>query len=111
MILKSFGKPDNTSDAMYQIGINALSVADDYIEGKIMNSEARLRLQEFYEQAKKQYDLECEQIKSITLINTKYENDSMIESAISSLYFSVSNAAPMSEITQNRNMLAARIGK
>ena len=111
MILKSFGKPDNTSDAMYQIGINALSVADDYIEGKIMNSEARLRLQELYEQAKKQYDLECEQIKSITLINTKYENDSMIESAISSLYFSVSNAAPMSEITQNRNMLAARIGK
>ena len=113
--LCSCGKPEETSDAMYQIGINALSVADDYIGGKIMNDETKERLHEFMEQADKQYEAECKEVGSDTLIGTEYSNDAIIQLSISSLYFSVSSAGygstPMSEIIDRRDSLAKYLGE
>lgn len=109
------GKPRKTSDAMYQIGANALTTADDYIEGKITGDEATNHLREYMQQADTQYKKECEDLGQKTLVNTEYSNDFAINHAVSMLYFSVSSSArsgsAMSEIKEKRDSLAASIGK
>ncbi len=65
------GKPQNTSDAMYQIGLNALAAADKYIAGEITGEEADELLDEYCVQASAQYDSELEEIGSDTLIGSE----------------------------------------
>ena len=109
------GKPGKTSDAMYQIGTNALTIADEYIGGKITGEEATARLHEYMEQADTQYKKECEDFGQSTLVGTEYSNDGLIEHNVSMLYFSVSSTtlsgSAMSEVKEKRDTLAASIGK
>ena len=109
------GKPGKTSDAMYQIGTNALTTADEYIGGKITGDEAADRLHEYMEQADTQYKKECEDLGQSTLVDTEYSNDYAINHAVSMLYFSVSSStrsgAAMSEVQEKRDRLAAALGK
>lgn len=110
------GKPDKTSDTMYQIGMNALTTADEYIGGKITGEEAADRLHEYMEQADKQYKKECEDLGQSTLVGTEYSNDGLIEHNVSMLYFSVSSStmsvgAAMSEVQEKRDSLSNSIGK
>lgn len=109
------GKPKNVSDAMYQIGENALSVADDYINGSITGENVAERMHEFMKQADAQYKKECKDFGQDTLVGTEYSNDYFINSSISILYFKVSNAksgnAVMSDVKEARNSLAKHIGK
>lgn len=109
------GKPEKTSDAMYQIGTNALATADEYIGGKITGDEAADRLHEYMEQADTQYKKECEDLRQSTLVDTEYSNDGLIEHNVSMLYFSVSSStrsgAAISEVQEKRDSLADSIGK
>lgn len=108
-------KPEDTSDAMYQIGINALRAADDYIAGNLTGEEAYEKIDEYYEQAKAQEEKDLEELKTDTLFDTIYENDSHISIYISFLSYRVMNAmygsGAMSEVSEARNNLADQLGK
>ncbi|MBQ8331156.1 MAG: hypothetical protein IJX94_01485 [Clostridia bacterium] len=111
------GKPENTSDAMYQIGLNALSVADEYINGKITADEAHSRLKDIEELADAQYERWCEEFGTETLVGTKYENDSGIYFEIAILELKIMGAkhsfdtTPLSEIIEARDDLEEQLGK
>lgn len=106
--LCSCGKPSSTSDSMYQIGLNALSAADDYIAGKISGEEAESRLGEYNRQAKAQYELSKTE---------GFENDTKISFAIFMLNNAVFNTnrivntGTMSEVREKRDALAKELGK
>lgn len=108
-------KPGKTSDAMYQIGLNALQTADDYIEGKIAGDEAAERLHEYSEQANTQYKKDCEDAGKDTLAGTEFSNDYSINHSISMLQFSISSSsmggAAMSEVREKCDGLAECLGK
>ena len=100
------GKPENTSDAMYQIGINALGLADKYINGEITADEAYERIEEFNKQA----DTQAEKNNL-----EEYKNDESISHRISMLsseiLFSKSGTAAMSDVMEERDKLAETLGK
>ena len=110
-------KPENTSDAMYQIGLNALAVADEYIDGKITADEALSRLEEIDELADAQYERWCEDFGTETLAGTKYANDFGISFDISRLKLKFSNigsfynATALSDIVEVRDELAETLGE
>lgn len=99
------GKPEKTSDAMYQIGLNALSTADDYIAGTITGEEAKEQIEEFSSQADTQY----------TKSKSDYENDWPIMFEISMLSYKILDISrgtgSMSEVTEARDSLAKMLGK
>jgi len=109
------GKPAKTGDAMYQIGKNALSVADEYISADITGSEAEERLKEFSTQADAQYDLEIKETGSDSLVGTDLSNDYFIKSAVYWLYSavdgSISGLKAMSEVQEERDDLADALGE
>lgn len=100
------GKPEKTSDAMYQIGINALTLTDRYINGEITADKAYERIQEFREQADAQYE------KNKT---EEYKNDYNISFRISMLsseiLFSKSGTHAISDVMEARDKLAGTLGK
>lgn len=108
-------KPGKTSDAMYQIGLNALSVVDDYIGGKITGKEADGRIDEFYDQAKAQYEKDLKYVGEDSLIGTDYYNDSRIEHEICMLSLEVGSASrgssAMSDVMEHRDSLAETLGE
>lgn len=108
-------KPANTSDAMYQIGLNALKTADDYMAGKLSGEEAYIKIQEYVAQANAQYDRELSDTKGKTLINTEYSNDPAILFDIVSLSHYIMSAkhgsGTMSDVRKGREELAASLGK
>ena len=99
------GKPEKTSDAMYQIGLNALSTADDYIAGTITGEEAKEQIEELSSQADAQY----------TKSRSDYENDWPIMFEISILSYEILDVSretnSMSEVTEARDSLAKTLGK
>lgn len=113
----SGGKPDETSDAMYQIGLNALQTADDYIGGKITGDEASEKLDEYKKQAEAQVEEDCKKLGVDSLIGTDSElsNDDFISMDIFNLsYYVFSSArgtAAMSEVQEKRDNLAKNLGK
>lgn len=111
-------KPDNTSDAMYQIGLNALDLSDQYIAGKITGAEAYARIEEFSKQAEAQKDYDRELLglgEEDGLATTEYSNDSSISFKISMLSFDIMQAhhgsGSMSEVKERRDELAEQLGK
>ena len=108
-------KPKNTSDAMYQIGLNALQAADDYIAGKITGDEAYSKIEEYETQANAQYNKEIADAKSETLVSTEFSNDSYIMFDITSLSYRIMSAkhgtGAMSEVKEKREALAKDIGR
>lgn len=108
-------KPGKTSDAMYQIGLNALQTADDYIEGKITGDEAADKLKEYKNQAASQKEKDCEKLGVDSLIGTEFSNNALIESDIYSLYRNVDNIkndiTAMSDVREARDDLAEQLGK
>ena len=115
LTLCSCGKPEKTSDAMYQIGLNALTMTDEYIEGKITGTEAKERIDEFYSQSKALIEQERKDAGSDYLFGTDYSNDESIESQLSLLSLAISGAndgiRTMSDIRKYRDALAEDIGK
>lgn len=109
------GKPEDMSDAMYQIGLNALAVADQYIAGEITGDSAADRLDEFYEQATAQIEHDEEIVGSDVLVGTEYWRDSLVSSDIMILGYRVSNArygsGSMSEVQEARDSLAETLGE
>ena len=106
--LCSCGKPNSTSDSMYQIGLNALSAADDYIAGKISGEEANNKLKEYNRQATAQYEISKAE---------EFDKDFNISFAISMLSYAVFDSTriittgPMSEVKEKRDDLAKALGK
>ena len=109
------GKPDDMSDAMYQIGKNALGVADQYIAGEITGDDAYDRLEEFYEQAEAQTKKEKEDLGVESLYGTEYEADYFVETDILLLLHDVGFAkygsGPMSDVKESRDDLAEDLGE
>lgn len=109
------GKPDDMSDAMYQIGINALGVADQYIAGEITGDDAYDRLEEFYEQAEAQEEYDKEITNSDVLAGTDYWRDSLVSTEILTLQMVIGRAkygdGAMSEVKESRDSLADTLGK
>lgn len=109
------GKPEKTTDAMYQIGLNALSTADDYIEGKMSGSDAEQRIDEFYTQAKAQLEQDKKDAGKETLTGTEYFNDWMIECDVFNLWYWIGSASrgtsAMSDVRKYRDSLAKTLGK
>lgn len=104
------GKPEDMSDAMYQIGLNAIATADQYIAGEITGDTAYDKLDEYYEQAKAQEQSEMEELGVSTLFNTKYDADSRVSHYILILQCDVGDAkfgsGPMSDVKESRDNLA-----
>lgn len=109
------GKPENMSDAMYQIGLNALAVADQYIAGEITGDDAYDRLEEYYTQAQAQEKHAKELTNSDTLVGTDLFGDALVPSDILFLLHDVGRAkygsGAMSEVKESRDGLAETLGK
>lgn len=109
------GKPRNMSDAMYQIGLNALSVADQYIAGEITGDEAYSRLEEYNTQATAQTNQEERDLGVPSLYRSKYEGDAFVNTDILSLYAAVGyvkrGIGTMSEVKELRDDLAKALGE
>lgn len=115
ILLCSCGKPQKTSDTMYQIGINALQTADDYIAGKLTGEKAAKELKEYKNQAETQEEKDCEELGTDTLIGTNLSNNSSIALDIYFLYNEVdgvqNGTSAMSEVREKRDDLAEQLGK
>lgn len=109
------GKPDDMSDAMYQIGKNALAVADQYIAGEITGDTAYDRLDEYYTQAEAQVDYDKEITNSDVLAGTEYWRDSLVSTNILTLQMVIGRAkygsGAMSEVKESRDSLAEDLGE
>ena len=114
-VLCSCGKPQYMSDAMYQIGLNALSLTDDYIAGKITGTEAQQRIDEYYAQAEAQYDRECRDRGTENLVGSDIWKDSSIQHDLFMLHLNIGSASKgygaMSDVTSSRDSLAEDLGK
>lgn len=117
----SGGKPEKTSDAMYQIGLNALQTADDYINGKITGDEAEEIIKNYSAQADAEYEKECKDHDEQSLVGTDASNDTSIMFAISTLSNNIFNAnckfkteigsVTMSDVRKAKEKLAKTLGK
>lgn len=109
------GKPEDMSDAMYQIGLNALATADQYIAGEITGDTAYDRLEEFHKQAEAQVEYDKEITGSETLAGTEYWRDWLVSTDIMSVMHDVGFAKygskAMSEVQESRDSLAETLGK
>lgn len=109
------GKPEDMSDAMYQIGLNALATADQYIAGEITGDTAYDRLEEYYTQAEAQEKRAKEITNSDTLVGTDLWRDSLVPSDILFLIHDVGRAkygsGAMSEVKEARDNLADSLNK
>lgn len=98
-------KPDNVSQQMYEYGMEALNVADDYLNGEITISAAESELNTIKEQSSaisKDIDYNS---------NYKYKKDVLVNSSINSLYFEISTGSFLDnvsneEIQEKRDSLA-----
>lgn len=109
------GKPEDMSDAMYQIGLNALATADQYIAGEITGDDAYDRLEEYYTQAEAQVNYDKEITNSDVLARTEYWRDSLVSTNILTLQMVIGRAkygdGAMSEVKESRDSLAETLGK
>lgn len=109
------GKPEDMSDAMYQIGLNALATADQYIAGEIAGDDAYDRLEEYYTQAEAQVDYDKEITNSDVLAGTEYWRDTLISTDILTLQMAIGRAkygsGAMSEVKEARDSLAEDLGE
>lgn len=100
---------------MYQIGINALQAADDYIAGRLTGEEAYIKVKEYNKQADAQKDKDCANLGVKSLFNTELHNDSAIATDISFLYHEIDNVkngnSAMSDVRERRDNLAEQLGK
>lgn len=86
-------KPDDISQEMYEYGIEALNVADDYLNGEITISAAESELNTIKEKSSaisKDIDYSS---------NYKYKNDVLVNSSINSLYFEISTGSFLDNIS------------
>lgn len=109
------GTPKNMSSAMYQIGLNALELTDNYIEGKITGEEAQERINEFYSQAESEYDRECRDRDVENLVGSDVWKDSSITHDLFMLHLNIGSTSKgygaMSDVRKSRDNLAEDLGK
>lgn len=99
------GKPNDVSQEMYDVGIAALQVADDYMAYKISGEEAKSKIEAISDDADTIYDRNKE---------TKYETDYVLAASINALSAAISlanwNGVP-SDVKEQRDRVAKYLGK
>ena len=109
------GKPEDMSDAMYQIGLNALTAADQYIAGEITGDAAYDKLEEYYKQAEAQIEYDKELTSSDVLAGTEYWRDSLVSTSILTMQLVIGRVkygdGAMSEVQESRDSLAETLGE
>ena len=109
------GKPTKMSEGMYQIGLNALDVADQYINGKLTGNRAYDRLEDLYEQAKEEEKYNREKLGVATLVGTEYAHDTFVTSDILILQLVIGRvdygSATLSDVIEARDELADTLGQ
>ena len=115
LALVSCGKPSDMSDAMYQIGLNALSVTDEYISGEITGDDAYTRIEKFYTQAIAQNEKTKNDLGKSSLVGTEYSYDSFVETDIYLIKLKLKDVDrgydALSKLIEYRDNLAATLGK
>ena len=116
----SDNKPRNTSDRMYGLGLAAIDIVDDFLNGKTNITITRERFSEKLSEIEEQYVNSQKETDSETLASTKYSNDALIKFSAGMLDLSLSyrlqNTVSESKlgtdsgITERRNDLAKRLG-
>lgn len=78
---KSSGKPENTSDGMYEIGLSALETTNDYLENTIDLDSAKNLMDASLRASEAQIKSDEDEVGD-TLYGTEYSNDSFISNKI-----------------------------
>jgi len=114
-------KPRNTSDRMYGLGITALEIIDDFLDGNADISTTLVLYRYKYQEIDEQAENGRKETGSETLVGTEYSNDGLIRSWAAVLEYSLSERSKNlfgpnsktgtdSELTELRNKLAIRLG-
>lgn len=72
---------DNLSDRMYEYGVAAYEIIDDYFSGKLSSTEATDKLQYNYSLQEMHYDSELREYNKDSLVGTPAARDSLVTSA------------------------------
>ena len=111
----SRSKPDNTSDRMYGLGLTALEIIDEYLDGKISLENAMDRFSVTSDDIDDQYDNSLREAGVEVLVGTDYANDSFINHYAGMLDYSLMKRSQGngtdSEILEFRNSLAEKLNK
>lgn len=112
------GPPEDVSEQMYELGVAAMEICDDFLDGNIDEAEAKEKIQEYLDDAERYNNNKLAElgVSSYYGINYQYYKDSLVQGRISSLYhdFSLREIAgtPTKErITEDRNELAQDLNK
>lgn len=102
-------KPDNVSQQMYDYGIEALNIADEYLSGDITISTAESELSVIKEKSSVVSN-------DATRVGTDKSKDYLVNSAINSLYFEIStgnllNDVSKEDVQEKRDSLAESLNK
>lgn len=102
-------KPDNVSQQMYDYGIEALNVVDEYLNGDMTISTAESELSVIKEKASIVSN-------DATRVGTDKNKDILVGSAINSLYFEIStgnllNDVSKEDVQEKRDSLAEYLNK
>ena len=110
----SGGIPDNMSEKMYEIGLAALEIADEYFDGGIDLETARKRIDASFTSADSQYKKDQEEVGD-SLIGTKYSNDYFIHHELTMLSYELlaksHGTGTNKDITSARNDLAKHLNE
>lgn len=109
------GGTDNLSEEMKEMGIAAVEITDDYLDGSITGNEAVEKLDNNYSSASQHYEKELEEAGSDTLVETDYWRDSTVPTYILSLKMSVGKSnkgtGTKEDVIEDRNKLAEIVGE
>lgn len=102
------------SEEMKELGIAAVEIADNFLDGKITGEEAVEKLEKNSFMADLQYDMEKKEAEKDTEARTDYKNGSLVTSSILLLKISICDkndgTGTEKDIIENRNNLAEIVG-
>lgn len=106
---------DNLSEEMKELGIAAVEITDDFLDGSITGDDALEKLDNNYSSANQCYEKELEAAGSDTLVGTDYWRDSTVPTYIMSLEMSVRKSnkgnGTKEDVIEDRNKLAEIVGE
>jgi hypothetical protein len=107
-------KPEKTSDRVYGIGLRALEVADNFLDGKIDAKEAESSVLNARNEADKEVEQEKKALGVDNLTQTDVWRDYYIAFDLSGLYYDLSNSkyesGSTADVLKSRNSLAKTLG-
>ncbi len=105
----------NLSTEMKELGIAAVEITDDFLNGEITGAAAIERLENNYSSASQHYEQELEEAESDTLVGTDCWRDSTVPTYILSLEMSIRNknngTGTDEDVLEDRNKLAEIVNK